>query len=68
MCPKGSPKAMQRAADKCTGSNYVSCVVPGHSADLCLQAPTGCCTIRKQIGAIRQLLKCSNYSLVLRFA
>lgn len=38
------------------------------SADLCLRAPTGCCRIRKQVGAILKLFKCWKSSLVLRVA
>jgi hypothetical protein len=38
------------------------------NADLCLQAPTGCCTVRKQVGAIKLLLKSLKHSLILRFA
>ena len=46
------------------------CIMRGtrQSADLCLRAATGCCRIRKQVGAILKVFKCWKSSLVLRFA
>lgn len=54
MCPTGSPKSMQWAQVH----RLQPCIMRGtrQCADLCLQAPAGCCTIRKQVSAIKHRL------------